>query len=164
MTEPKDWLPRAQWLAGLPLAFTVASALVTDHRGRVLLVKASYRLEWSFPGGIRDRRESPAECAARELREETGLQLPAGGLLAISWADQVEESERAAASYLFYFGAIEHTTPITLPADGEITDYDWALPADVEAAASRSRGDRLRAALTARKTGVTEPISAQKVI
>ncbi|PPQ27869.1 NUDIX hydrolase [Rhodopila globiformis] len=49
-------------------------ALVAVHVGdAVLLVRASYRSAWSFPGGGIRRGETPAAAARRELIEELGL-------------------------------------------------------------------------------------------
>lgn len=61
-----------------------ASAVITDGAGRVLLVQ---RLEppdvgrWSVPGGRVEPGESTAEAAAREVREETGLEVTVGAVL-----------------------------------------------------------------------------------
>ncbi len=49
-------------------------ALVAVHVGReLLIVRSSYRSEWSFPGGSILRGESPEAAARRELDEEIGL-------------------------------------------------------------------------------------------
>lgn len=58
-------------------------ALVAVHVGpALLLLRASYRAEWSFPGGSVRRGEAPEAAARRELEEELGLVasalLPAG--------------------------------------------------------------------------------------
>lgn len=51
----------------------VRGALVAVwHDGRVMLVRNSYRAEWSFPGGGIAAGESPLEAAGRELWEELG--------------------------------------------------------------------------------------------
>jgi 8-oxo-dGTP pyrophosphatase MutT (NUDIX family) len=43
---------------------------------RILLLRQPPGFGWSLPGGLIDRGESPLQCAARELREETGVELP----------------------------------------------------------------------------------------
>ena len=45
----------------------------------VLLVRSSYRKQLSFPGGGIEPGETPSQAAARELREEIGLDLPISG-------------------------------------------------------------------------------------
>ena len=54
---------------------TGSSTIVFDG-GRVLLIKRGkdpYKGHWSLPGGAQEIGETICECAARELREETGL-------------------------------------------------------------------------------------------
>ncbi|PMS37316.1 ADP-ribose pyrophosphatase YjhB (NUDIX family) [Trinickia symbiotica] len=49
-------------------------ALVAIYVGRaLLLVKSSYRAEWSFPGGSIRPGETPDAAAQREMEEEIGL-------------------------------------------------------------------------------------------
>ena len=53
-----------------------AQVLVFNDRGEVLLVRHSYdRDNLRLPGGGAKRSETFAECAARELREETSLEV-----------------------------------------------------------------------------------------
>ena len=44
-------------------------------RGQILLVKKSYRKEWSIPGGLVKRGESWEQAAVRELFEEVGIRV-----------------------------------------------------------------------------------------
>ncbi len=46
-----------------------------EHDGLVLQVRASYRDWFSIPGGLLQRNEQPEVGAAREVREETGLEV-----------------------------------------------------------------------------------------
>ena len=59
-------------------------ALVGIHVGPdLLLVRQSYRLEFSLPGGGVERGEQPLDAVRRELREELGLERPAGEFRAV---------------------------------------------------------------------------------
>ena len=64
----------------------VAAVVVVGRGDRVLMVRRAnqpgYGL-WSVPGGYVDRGEVVETAAAREVREETGLEVAIGGLLGL---------------------------------------------------------------------------------
>ena len=64
------------WLTQPRFAVT-AGAVVSDERGRVLLLRHVLRRGsgWGVPGGFLKSSEQPEEAVRRELREETGLEL-----------------------------------------------------------------------------------------
>ena len=64
------------WLTQTRFAVT-AGAVVSDERGRVLLLRHVLRggSGWGIPGGFLNAGEQPEEAIRRELREETGLEL-----------------------------------------------------------------------------------------
>jgi 8-oxo-dGTP diphosphatase len=67
---------------GSPKMTVGASAIIWDTKGRVLLVRHTYRSPaWGFPSGLVGHREVPSAALARELREELGVQATIGALL-----------------------------------------------------------------------------------
>lgn len=63
-----------------------AGAVVLDPAGRLLLVRRGREPSlglWSVPGGRVEPGETPAQAAAREVAEETGVQVQVGALLAV---------------------------------------------------------------------------------
>ena len=60
-----------------PRFAVTAGAVVTDNRGRVLLLKHRFRpgSGWGMPGGFLAEGEQPDEALCRELREEVGLEV-----------------------------------------------------------------------------------------
>jgi 8-oxo-dGTP diphosphatase len=67
--------PVRRWIVRLIApSFTVgANCLIERDDGSVLLVRVVYRDGWGLPGGLINRREEVDDCARREVREETGL-------------------------------------------------------------------------------------------
>ena len=70
---------------------------------RILLLRQPPGAGWSLPAGLMDRGETPIQCAARELAEETGIKVPTEQLRAATpnavvhirgqWVDMVFETE-----------------------------------------------------------------------
>ncbi|MFG3053209.1 NUDIX domain-containing protein [Kitasatospora sp. NPDC048239] len=151
------WLSEEEWLAGMVRAYVGCSVLLTDPADRVLLLKATYRGRWQFPGGAMDPGEGPAECAARELREETALVAPELRLLVVEWREPIPRQGRnahPAVQFMFDGGTVPADTPLTLQAD-EVADYGFFPPAQAAPLLHPSAADRLTRALHVRRTGGT---------
>ncbi|MGB8332616.1 MAG: NUDIX hydrolase [Polyangiales bacterium] len=65
------WGLRLLWFIRRPE--TTGALVAVWYRGRVLLVKNSYRSQFTLPGGYVRPREDRRTAAARELREEVGI-------------------------------------------------------------------------------------------
>ncbi|MFH2055250.1 MAG: NUDIX domain-containing protein [bacterium] len=82
-----------------------AGAVIVDQ-GKLLLVKrAGYPREgdWCIPAGFVEWDESPAECAVRELKEETGFDIELQGLFNVYSGN---DDPRTNALLILYFGKI----------------------------------------------------------
>jgi len=74
----ESYLGQLRALAGdRVLMFVGARAVIRDPAGRVLLIQRADNGHWALPAGAMELGESIAECAIREVREETGLRATA---------------------------------------------------------------------------------------
>lgn len=97
------------WIGGVRV-------IVMDQQGRILLVRQHHenRDIWMVPGGGIEEGESAAEAAAREILEETGLEIEVGKLV---W--HVEEvSQRGQRFVNFFLGQLKGGN-LALGADPE---------------------------------------------
>lgn len=111
----------------------IGIGVVVFKHDRVLLIrrgKPPREGHWSLPGGRQRLGERIEEAAAREVREETGLEVTVGGLVDV--LDSITRDDRGALEY--------HYTLIDLLAEwraGEAraghdaADVTWADPADL---------------------------------
>jgi ADP-ribose pyrophosphatase YjhB (NUDIX family) len=71
---------------------------VIVHQGRVVIVQRANeprKGEWSIPGGVLEIGETLRQCAAREAREETGLEVEPGEVLDVFDSITTEPDGRA---------------------------------------------------------------------
>ncbi|MCW2796588.1 NUDIX hydrolase [Nocardioides sp.] len=81
--EPEGF--RALLNSFLPRKRAISQMLVRDTDGRVLLCQLTYKFDWDLPGGVVEVGESPQLAVSREVQEELGLTIDAGGLLLTDW-------------------------------------------------------------------------------
>ena len=71
---------------GIPRIPASAGALVWDRKGRLLILKQTYKGGWTIPGGIIEANgETPWEACRRETREECGLEVRHGRLVCVDF-------------------------------------------------------------------------------
>ena len=103
--------------AKVPKRVVCVGIVVVRDDGRVLWIRQarghSLEGQWSIPWGIVDTAESPAEAAAREAREEAGVEVRVEGLLGVQ---DLPESNWLALAFLARHVAGEPTP------DGRETD------------------------------------------
>jgi len=82
---------------------------------------------WVFPGGIIEPGESPAECAARELAEEAGIEVGAEAEL-VAWSRWITPEVVPVRFDTHFFVAVA-APHATAEADGvEVSDAGWFEP------------------------------------
>ncbi|MFF5565788.1 NUDIX domain-containing protein [Streptomyces sp. NPDC012623] len=146
-------LPPAGYYASLATHYAAAEALVEDPRGRVLLVKPTYRPDWSLPGGMVEDGEEPHAACAREAEEELGLVLAVGRMLAVDWAPAEGIRPRPMALYVFDCGTLGEDPAVVLPPE-EIEDWCFVEPDRAGSLLTAGNNARMHAARHARARGV----------
>jgi ADP-ribose pyrophosphatase YjhB (NUDIX family) len=131
---------------------TGATAYITDERGRVLLVDPNYREHWSFPGGLIDAGEHPAQACAREVTEEVGLSVEVGRLLTVHWEDRAPRAPYPVVTFMFDCGEVRSDTPITLQVE-ELDDYGFFTVEEAERLLAPFTYERMVASAAARTSG-----------
>jgi 8-oxo-dGTP diphosphatase len=119
-------LPEAQLSQLAPLTH----ALVVARRGGSLnlLVFNRDRQYWELAGGLIDAGETPRECAARELLEETGLRCDPDSLRLIGAAKFLLQPSRFHAEIHVEYGAVyaaDIDQPLAFVANDEIAKVCW---------------------------------------
>ena len=98
--------------------------IVLDEENRILLVRQDHpeRSVWMVPGGAIEEGETSAQAAAREVLEETGLQVEIGGLI---W--HVEEVSERGQRFVNFFRARVTGGELKLGRDPELTESGQVL-------------------------------------
>ena len=103
-------LPDPAYFATLPKVICSGAVILRDEHGRFLIEKPNYRDHWLLPGGGVDPGEDPRACARREVREELGLDIEVGHLLALNWVPSRASSGAPMGAHFVFDGGV-------IPAD-----------------------------------------------
>jgi 8-oxo-dGTP diphosphatase len=76
---------RSQLPVIVPTIPASAGALVRGRKGRLLILKPTYKGGWTIPGGVVEIGESPWEACRRETKEECGLDVTVGRLMCVDF-------------------------------------------------------------------------------
>lgn len=96
-----------------------------NHEDQVLLLRHVFHptMTWDLPGGWLERDESPAECALRELREETGLHAILGPVVSLT------REKTPSHLGITYMGRLNGSTLEQPVLSAEILEARWFEPA-----------------------------------
>ncbi|MFC5722742.1 NUDIX domain-containing protein [Streptomyces gamaensis] len=111
-----------------------ASAVVVDEAGRILLQRRRDNGMWALPGGAMHIGESLPDCAVREAKEETGIDIEVVGIVGtytnprhVFAYDDGEVRQEFSVCFL--------ARPVAgyLAVSEESTDVRWFEPGEVNA-------------------------------
>ncbi|MFE7182024.1 NUDIX domain-containing protein [Streptomyces erythrochromogenes] len=149
-------LDAASHRASRPKALTAASVLFTDADGRILLVQPAYGRtdRWNLPGGgiDSDLGEIPRAAARREVREELGLDLAPGRLLAVNWSHKPGRPARI--RFLYDGGVLDAPALARIRLDPtELLQWRTVPPEELPVLVKGALRRQITACLGARESG-----------
>jgi 8-oxo-dGTP pyrophosphatase MutT (NUDIX family) len=130
-TDIRNTLGRLVYKSALPLMRplirrTERVYVIIRHKDQVLLVKNWFgRQDWHLPGGGKRRGETVYETAAREAREETGINLPPGSMRDVT--EGIWRTDGLGFKYSIVAVEIESKPKLTLKKI-EIIGAEWRPP------------------------------------
>jgi ADP-ribose pyrophosphatase YjhB (NUDIX family) len=109
------------------------NVVVVNDRGQVLLIRRTDNDNWALPGGAMDLGESISDAAAREVREETGIDCEITGLVGIYTNPRHVLEYTSNGEVRQEFSVVFTARPLAgepTPSD-ESSEVLWVVPADV---------------------------------
>ncbi len=154
--EHSGTLDPASHRASRPKAVTAASVVFTGSDGRILLVQPAYGRSdrWNLPGGgiDSDLGEIPRAAARREVREELGLDLAPGRLLAVNWSHKPGRPARI--RFLYDGGVLDAPALARIRLDRtELLQWRTVTPAELPGLVKPALRRQITACMTALATG-----------
>ena len=119
----------------------VGVGAVVVHEGRALVVRRAtepLKGEWSIPGGVLELGEKLREGIAREVLEETGLEVEAGEVLEVFDSIFADADGRTQYHYVL-IDFLCRVTGGELRAGSDASEAKWVEAADLEELGIRER-------------------------
>lgn len=125
-----------------------SNVLVTDDRGRLLLLRHAHTRLWTLPGGSLEPGETFAQTAARELFEETGLHAAHLNPLHMFAGPEYRFTypNGHVVDYVSVLYRAHGVTGTLTPQPGEVLEVGWFSPDDLPTEEELS-GELIRANL-----------------
>ncbi len=132
------FIPWKKYQKTIPKKRMSAGVLFFNKEGMILILKPSYKDNWTLPGGACNKNESPRQTGEREVKEEINIEVNLKRLVAViyNWAKgDVDEN----VMWWFYGGILDERQTKQIKVDGEeILEYRFVKPEEANKLARRN--------------------------
>jgi 8-oxo-dGTP pyrophosphatase MutT (NUDIX family) len=104
----------------------VVAAIVTSHAGVLIGRRNDGKPPWTFIAGKIEAGESPADAAVREVKEEAGLRIRAGGVIGR------RVHPRTGRTMVYMAARPTHGTDVFIGDPEELAEVRWASLAEAD--------------------------------
>lgn len=152
-TVRRDWAHEEDMPRANSLRPAAAVAIIKDDS--ILMLKRTDNGKWTLPGGTMELDESLADCAVREVREETGLDVKVTDVIGTYTDPDIRiaysDGEVRREFTIVYYGTASDRQVVI---DDESSSYAWIPLADAAGyPMAESQKKRIRDVLAFCKTG-----------
>ena len=121
----------------------------------MLVLEPTYKPTWDLPGGVVEADESPRRGVQREVREEIGLDVEPGRLIAVDWKGR-DGAFTEVIALLFDGGLLASADVDRIVADAsEVRSHRFVTLGEAERLLDAELFARVVAGLQARRSGAT---------
>lgn len=131
MPTPDFILELRSMIGNHPLWLPGVTMLVTDEEGRILLGQRADSGKWALISGIPEPQEEMAAAAAREVLEETGIQVVVEQLVSIRSIGPITYPNGDVTSYVDHFFRCRPVSGEAHVADDESLAVGWFAPEEL---------------------------------
>ncbi len=128
MPTPDFILELRAMVGHYPLWLPGVTALVTDSQKRLLLGQRSDNGRWALPSGIAEPGEEMAAACAREVLEETGIEVEIEDLISINTTPQITYPNGDVTTFVDHFFRCRPLGGTAHAADDESLAVGWFSP------------------------------------
>ncbi len=128
-----DYWQRIRQAVGKETVIFPGAAGAIVQEGKILLVRHNRLQKWQIPGGLQEIGESIQQTVQREIREELGLELIAGPLIAIYSHPQwtIEFPDQSKVQQLTFFFRMNGELSQIQIQKSEIADWRFFAPEEI---------------------------------
>lgn len=108
------------------IKFLIVSKVLVENGDKILLIKRATGIDkdkWDAPGGILEKGETPEQCAIREVKEETGLDIEITSFLGYEYHEKTRYKNQLQHGTFLYYKGIPSGGKINI--SNEVSEYKW---------------------------------------
>ena len=116
----------------MPERFIVVGSNIIENNGKILMVKEGKEIaddKWNLPAGSMENFENPEECAVREAKEETNLNIKPLHLVGI-YIDTSDNNEEKVINFVFY--SKSKGEKVHINKNDTVKDFKWFNPEEIK--------------------------------